>query len=193
MTERHDGPDFKIIGVTFESVRDALTSLFFEYEGMTEEEFDKCKEYVVPMRHNWENPLDGKGKKNDTWLQYWINDDDRLSADYNDCNFNVCHKVATIQVRFFGRRAEAWAKSLHHLTKRKSCDKIFAAICNAGAFQYVSPVTPVNVDYFGTGNTELAFSVVFRLEYDEMLDFSQGKSGGDRLMYISFSPGEVSR
>ena len=58
-------------------------------------------------------------------------------------------------------------------------------------FGYVSPITPVNVDYFGTGNTELAFSVVFHLEYDEMLDFSKGSSGGDRLMYISFPPGNI--
>lgn len=189
---RHKGPDFKIIGVTFESVREAVTSLFFEYEGMTEEEFEKCEQYVVPMRHNWENPLEGSGEKNDTWIQYWIQDDDRLSSDYNDMEYNICHKVATIQLRFFGRRAEAWAKSFHHLTKRKSCDKIFSAICNAGMFGYVSPITPVNVDYFGTGNTELAFSVVFRLEYDERLDFSEGSSGGDRLMYISFPPGNTS-
>ena len=188
---RHDGPDFKIVGVTFETVRDAITSLFFEYEGMTEEEYNKCKEYVVPMRHNWENPLEGKSEKNDTWIQYWIGSDDRLTSDYNDTEYNVCHKVATVQLRFFGRRAEAWAKSFHHLTKRKSCDKIFSAICNAGMFGYVSPITPVNVDYFGTGNTELAFSVVFHLEYDEMLDFSKGSSGGDRLMYISFPPGNI--
>ena len=188
----HAGPDFKIVGVTFESVREAVTALFFEYDGMSEEEFARCMEYVVPMRHNWENPLEGKGEKNDTWIQYWIQSDDRLSSDYNDTEYNVCHKVATIQLRFFGRRAEAWAKSFHHLTKRRSCDKIFQAICNAGMFGYVSQITPVNVDYFGVGNTELAFSVVFQLEYDEMLDFSQGSSGGDRLEYISFPPGNIS-
>lgn len=191
MSLNHSGPDFKIRGVTFESLREAITAMFFEYEGMSEEEFEKCKHYVVPMRHNWENPLEGKGEKNDTWVQYWMQDDDRLTSDYNDSNYNICRKVATVQLRFFGRRAEAWAKSFHHLTKRRSCDKIFSAICNAGVMSYVSPITPVNVDYFGTGNTELAFSIVFRLEYDEWLDFSEGSSGGDRLTYISFPPGNV--
>jgi hypothetical protein len=180
------GPELKIQGVTFETLRAAITDLYFRHEGMTQEEFDAAKEYVVPMQHNFENPIDPGGQ--DTWIQYWIEEDDRLTQDFNLQNHNSTLKVARCTLRFLGRRAEVWSRCYHHLTKRRQYANIMLAYCNARALEYVSPIVVRNIDYFGVGNTTKAFTLSFRLQYDEVIDYTSG-SGGDRLEYISFAAG----
>lgn len=185
------GPEIKIIGVTFESVRLAITDLFFRHDKMDADNLEaliSAMQYVVPMQHNFENPMNPGSQ--DTWIQYWIDEDDRIVSDTNLTNTNTVHKVATVTLRFLGRRAEVWAKSFHHLTKHKYCETIFSAYCNASLLPYVSPIVPRNIDYFGVGNTTKAFTLRFKLQYEEVLDYSAG-SGGDALEYIAFSTGQV--
>ena len=149
------GPEITYEGVTFDNIRSALCATYFLYQDMPEAEWTKALEYVVPMQHNFEHRIEPGDQ--DTWIQFWIDEDDRLTQDYNERNRNQTMKVAHITVRFLGRRAETWAKAFHHLTKRKSVPMYFAEYCNAAMLEYVSPIVPINVDYFVTagGNYEL--------------------------------------
>lgn len=183
------GVFINISGLNFDTLRGALTDLFFRHEGMTQQQFDEAMKFVVPMQHNFENPIDPGTQ--DTWIQYWIDDDDRLTHDFNINNLNTTVKVGRITVRFLGHRAEMWAKWMHHLTKTRHCAIIFKAYCNAMILPYISPIIPCNVDYFGRGNTTKAFTLTMKLQYDEVLDFDTGRSGGDRLEYISFAAGQI--
>ena len=182
------GPELKITGVTFETLRCAITDLYFRHKGMTQEQFDAAKEFVIPMQHNFMNPIEPGTQ--DTWIQYWINNDERLTHDYNRGNWNMTMKVAHCTIRFLGVRAELWAKAFHHLTRHQYCANIFKAYCQAMILPAISPIVPINVDYFKVGNTTKAFGLTFKLQYDEVLDFTLG-SGGDRLEYISFAAGQI--
>lgn len=185
------GPQLRFIGVSFETVRVAITNLYFLHDGMTKEEFNKAKEFVVPMQHNYMNPIIPGSQ--DTWIQYWVNEDEKNGRDYAEGDTNTCKKMATVTLRFLGTRAEVWAKSFHHLTERESCSAIFKKVCNAGFLGYISSIVPSNIDYFKTGNTEIAFTLSFKLEYDEIIDLSQGDSVGGELMYVNFPAGEISK
>ncbi len=179
--------ELAIRGVTFRSVRDALVSAFFSPK--TKEDFQRFSKFVVPMQHNIDNPI--KADTQDTWIQYWINSDDSLTQDYKQGDFDVTAKVASVTLRFLGRRAEVWAKTLHHLTKRKSYSTVFTYYCNGNLLEKVSPITVQNVDYFGVGNTTKAFTVMIKIQYDEILDFSDGNKGTDILEYVNIAEGEM--
>jgi hypothetical protein len=183
------GPEIQIIGVTFETLQMALTDLYFRHKDMTKEQFIEAMQYVVPMQHNIENPIHPGTQ--DTWIQYWIDEDDRITQDFSRGNWNSTRKLAFCTIRFLGRRAEVWARAFHHLTKRKDSSIVFLQYCKARLLEYVGPIVPRNVDYFGVGNTTKAFSISFRLQYDEIIDFSQGTAGADRLEYVSFPAGGI--
>jgi hypothetical protein len=178
------GPEIVYEGVNFASVRAAVAATYFMYEGMPESEWKEALGYVVPMQHNFQNPIDVESQ--DTWIQYWIDEDERLTQDANADDANGAQKVARITLRFLGRRAEVWAKAFHHLTKRRSVPEYFAEYCNAQMLEYVSPIIPVNVDYFGTGNTAIAHDLSFSLRYMEYMKF-----GSEPLEYISVAPGQI--
>jgi hypothetical protein len=174
-------------GVTFENVQYALASLYFFKLNMTDEEFSAKLKYVVPMQHNFENPINAES--NDTFIEYWIDDDDRLSQDKIEGDQEIADKTATISLRFLGAQAEQWAKAMHHLTWRKTVRDIFAFYCQAtmeGCFEYVGKIVPQNVDYFGTGNSTIAFDVTFSLRYNESITLSR-----EALTYLSLSSGEL--
>lgn len=188
------GLKYRFYGVSFKSIRYALCSIFFEYEGMTEQEFNECLKYVVPMQHNWEQPI--KPGDQDTWIQYWIDSDDRMTQDYKEDdpkkNMNSTKKLARLTVRFLGEDAELWAKLMHHTTKRKSLLSIWNYYCNAYPLEYITPIIPINVDYFGVGNTEVAFSITILLQYIETLDFNPVKGQNPPpLKYIALGKGVV--
>jgi len=198
-------PKIAYDGVTFDNVRSALCAVYFLTPDMieiadkilNEEPVDAEKKkafddvwlealgYVVPMQHNFENPI--KPGSQDTWIQFWIDEDDRQTQDYNVSNRNETLKVAHITVRFLGVRAEAWAKAFHHLIKRKSVPRYFLEYCNAQMLDYVSPIVPVNVDYFGA-NTTIAHDLSFSLVYEEYMKFDWKP-----LEFISLAPGEIIR
>jgi hypothetical protein len=136
------------------------------------------------MQHNFENPIEPGSQ--DTWIQFWIDEDDRLTQDANASDANGTQKVARVTVRFLGRRAEVWAKAFHHLTKRKSVPQYFVEYCNAQMLEYVSPIVPINVDYFKVGNTTVAHTLSFSLHYMEFMKF-----GSEPLNYMSVAPGSI--
>jgi hypothetical protein len=171
-------------GVTFDTVRAALCAVYFLRKDMPVEEWTEALRYVVPSQHNFENPIE-PGRQ-DTWIQYWIDSDGRETQDYNQCGENRALKTAWVSVRFLGRRAETWAKAFHHLIQRKSVPVIFQEYCNANMLEHVSPIVPVNVDYFGIGNTTVAHDLSFTLTYMETISL-----GWQPLEYVSVAPGKM--
>jgi hypothetical protein len=177
-------------GLTFETLRLALTAIYWHDPEAPEEEASewlKNIKYVVPMQHNWNNPI--SAEDNDTYIQYWIDSDDRLTQDYYGVDqTEETLKVAEITLRFMGARAEQWAKAFHHLSKRPRVSQIFRDFCNGETFEYISPIRPMNVDYFKSGDTVIGHDVSFSLKYTEYMDLS-GLRGP--LEYISLSAGTV--
>jgi hypothetical protein len=177
------GVEIKYEGVTFDNVRAALCATFFMRKNMPVEEWRQMLRYVVPMQHNFMNPIEPGS--HDTWIQFTIDEDDRITQDYNIEDRNQTMKAARITVRFLGRRAETWAKAFHHLTKRKSVAAYFSEFCNATMLEYVSAITPVNVDYFGK-NTTIAHDLSFVLQYTEFMEFDW-----EPLEFIGLPDGEI--
>jgi hypothetical protein len=171
-------------GVTFDNVRAALCAIYFWRKDMPVEEWKEALRYVVPSQHNFENPIEPGSQ--DTWIQYWIDSDGRETQDYNQYGENRALKIACISVRFLGKRAEMWAKAFHHLIQRKSVPVILQEYCNATMLEHVSPIVPINVDYFGVGNTTVAHDLSFMLTYMETI-----KLGWQSLEYISVAPGKI--
>jgi hypothetical protein len=178
------GPEIVYEGVSFAGVRAAIAATYFMYPDMPESEWKEALKYVLPMQHNFQNPIEPGSQ--DTWIQFWIDEDDRLTQDANVDDANGTQKVARVTLRFLGRRAEIWAKSFHHLTKRKSVPTYFAGYCNAEMLEYVSPIVPINVDYFKVGNTTIAYDLSFSLHYMEYMEF-----GNEPLGYVSVAPGKI--
>jgi len=185
------GLDLRIYGVNFDTVKEALVALYFKYEGMPIEELEECRGYVLPMQHNFEQPIEPGSQ--DTWIQFWVDNDDKLSQDYVKDGIDWTQKLAHITLRFLGVRAEAWAKSFHHLSGRVTPNMIWYHYCNGEALEYITPIIPTNVDYFGAGNTTVAFTLSFNLKYTEGLDYrpEQGEATLDKLMYISLASGDI--
>jgi hypothetical protein len=173
-------------GANFATVRAALCAIYFlDLENpMSKAEWQECLQYVVPMQHNWNGVI--KPGSQDTWIQYWIDQDDRWTQDSISQGQDTALKLAKISVRFLGVRAEEWAKAFHHLTKRQSIPLIFQEYCNGRMLEYVSPIVPQNVDYFGAGNTTIAHDLSFDLRYEESIDL-----GWKPLEYISVAPGKL--
>jgi len=171
-------------GVNFDNVRGLLCDMYFMRDGVTEEEWRNCLNFVVPMQHNFENPI--KPGTQDTWIQFWIDEDDRLTQDYNEVDENLTLKTARVAVRFLGVEAEMWAKAFHHLTKRKSVATFFMERCNGRSLEYISPIVPMPVDYFGVGNTTIAFDLSFSIVYEEVM-----RLDWEPLEYISMEPGQA--
>jgi hypothetical protein len=178
-------------GVAFEPLRLALTAIYW-WEPDVEEENESAWlaniKYVVPMQHNWMNPINAES--NDTYIQYWIDSDERLTQDYygSDQTESVL-KVADVSLRFMGEHGEQWAKAFHHLTKRPRVAEIFRDFCNAETLERIGPIRPTNVDYFRTGNTTIGYDVSFSLRYIEYMDLSSLR---DPLEYILLGAGTVS-
>lgn len=165
-------------GVTFETVRWALANLYFYNPSLqTQAEvkawYDDKIRYVLPMQHNFENPLAMPDAK-DTFIEYWIVDDDRLVHDVTDNagglnKVNSATKVATIDLRFVGAQAEIWAKAMHHIKQRVDVRALFLDMCKGEIFDYVGPIRPTIVDYFGGANASIAFDMTIKIQYRESL------------------------
>ena len=185
------GLDLRIYGVNFDNVKEALVALYFKYQGITEADLNICRGFVLPMQHNFEQPI--KPGSQDTWIQFWVDNDDRLTQDENRDGINWTVKVAHITVRFLGARAEAWAKSFHHMSGKQTPNTIWYHYCNGESLEYISPIIPTNVNYFGVGNTTVAFTLSFNLRYSEGLDYRpvKGEDTLQRLKYISLAQGDI--
>lgn len=175
------GNTVRYSGVTFDNLRKALYLLFFgvdlvkDGKGNTKalsQDFSSPKyKYIIPMQGNFENPLQLNDK--DTFIMYWIERDTSLTQDDyviddDDNGWNRQKCVANVLLRFIGREAETWAKSLRHLTKRNGVTDIWSGVCNAEKLEFTSPIIPRKIDYFGK-NSQTAFDVRFKLYYDEVI------------------------
>ena len=161
-------------GLTFLNLRQALFYLYYcgdAYKAMTDEErlayAEVCYPYIIPMQQNFFNPIEVSTK--DTYIQYFIEKDERITQDQNTYDKNVTFKLATCTVRFIGAQAEVWAKSFHHLTKRDDAGTIFLATCQGQSLECIGDIRPTNVDFFGK-NVSIAFDIEFKLQYVESLD-----------------------
>jgi hypothetical protein len=176
-------------GLNFTTLRLALLAIFWWKPDMEGDEWATANaRYVIPQQHNWESPIDAGS--NDTYIQYWINQDDRIIEDQIAGKKETVLKEADITVRFIGEQAEQWAKSMHHLAERETVAGIFLDFCNAELFEYVGPIVPMNIDYFKTkvGNAAIAFDVDMRIRYWEYMDLSDLRKP---LEYIEFGEGEI--
>ena len=185
-------------GVTFENVRSALACIYFGITiDSTPEEYARAREYVVPMQHNFENPI--RPGSDDTFIEYWIDDDDRLTQDWMKSGWkenadgeavpvrtNSCEKLARVTLRFLGVQAESWAKMIHHLTKRDIVAMMFHEWCNASALEYIGPIRPTNVDYFGVQNTTIGFDIVMQLQYTEVIELT-----AQHIEFLSLAEGTL--
>ena len=187
-----------VAGVTFDSIRDALVMIHYykgritteddgyEFPDMSDEQFEAAKKHVIPMQHNYENPIvTEKDDAHDTWIEYWIDDDDKQTqdsvkkqkfiddplnpAEITTANVTHAYKVARVTLRYMGKHAEMWAKLMHHLTERKSVGTILREYCKAQFLEYPGPIHPMNIDYFGVSNTAIAYDIEFSLRYEEMI------------------------
>lgn len=175
-------------GLTFDNLRKALYLLFFGVDFQLDENGQQVKDekgnpialsqsfdspkykYIIPMQGNFENPLELNEK--DTYIMFWIERDEELTQDdYTmeggvPVNRQKC--VAPVLLRFIGKEAETWAKSLRHLCKRKDVGEIWSGVCNAEKLIYTAPIVPRKVNYSGL-NSQIAFDVRFKLYYDESI------------------------
>lgn len=193
-------------GVTFNNVRAALAMLYFGVPGMTQDYWTDALEHVVPMQHNLESPIIA-GKEEgwvakDTYIQYFIDEDDKITQDSKGQGFtiddsvlpnedipvqtSVCDKAARVTVRFLGAQAEAWAKLMHHLTRRQEVSAIFYEYCHASFLEYPGPIRPMCVDYFSVANTTIAFDTTFVLQYREVIAIP-----GRLLGLITIAAGDI--
>lgn len=178
-------------GVSFRSIRELLHFIYLYDENETDEANRASMEkYVLPMQHNFENPL--KGETYDTFIEYWIAKDERITQDANGLGDgtgeNFAKKLATVDVRFVGAQAETWAKSMHHLIRRPQVHYACAELLGKASkiLEYVTSIIPVNVDYYGTGNASIAFDLSLQIEYNESI-----KLEWKPLQYIGLVPGTV--
>jgi hypothetical protein len=118
-----------------------------------------------------------------------------MLQDYNEEGINWTLKLAHVTVRFLGARAEAWAKAFHHMAGRMTPNLIWNYYCLAETLEYIGPIVPINVNYFGTGNTTVAFSTSLKLKYQEGLDYRpvRGADTTPQLMYISLAEGDIEK
>ena len=168
-----------IEGVTFNNIRQALAYIFYG------KDFDpeKRDKYIVPMQSSFFNPI--KGDSNDTYIQFFIESDRRLTQDSYGYKDDRVRKVATVLLRFIGKDAEQWAKSMHHLTKRSDIGEIWFCVCGAAILEDVGEIRPNLIDFFGK-NGQIAFDMRIRLNYWERIELPW-----KQLQNVSIGPGKV--
>lgn len=179
-------------GLTFNNLRKALYYIYYgsglkaidpDDADAIEAYENACYEYIIPMQQNFFNPIKELGK--DTYIQFFIDRDARLTQDQFGNATNFTYKLADISLRFIGVNAEDWAKAFHHLTKRKDIYNIFFGTCQGNALEAIGDIIPTSVPFFGK-NFNIAFDVQFRLQYVESMDI-----GWTELETVSLAHGTV--
>lgn len=185
-------------GVTFARLRTFLFYMYFYYDGMGKEEADACMNLIVPMLNSIENRLnpqyDTNGEQkvtDDTYIQYWIARDTSMTMDTNDRGDgsgqnSVAVKLALVDIRFIGKQAEIWAKAFHHIRQRERVAAYMYEICGGKILEDIGDIIPVNIDYFGVGNSTIAFDLSIKIQYSESI-----KLDWKPLELIVIAPGDV--
>lgn len=163
----------RYFGVNFTTLRVALFLMFFGEDDGNWKNLNSPKyKYIIPMRGNFENPVEDKELNKDTYIQYWIEKDESLTQDdyviIDGVGYDRQKCVASILIRTVGKEAETWIKAFRHLTKRNGMGEIWSGMCNAEKLEYTSPIRPTKL-YFSGMNSEIAFDVRFKLYYDELI------------------------
>lgn len=176
-------------GVTFNNVRKALAYLYYGADFVEEDVYP----YIIPMQQSFFNPIKNMG--DDTYLQYFIMKDSRLTQDQFGYATNFTYKLADISLRFVGKNAEMWAKAMHHLTKRKDAASIFMGTCCAEKLEAMGDIIPTQVTFNGK-NTHIAFDLDFKLYYKEFIDIESWEALASvelapGLVNVELAPGEV--
>ena len=154
-------------GVNFESVRIFLYHVFYGRvadAALDEARYNEKKKYILPMKPDQENPIDEES--NNTYIQYFIKRDEKITHDVVDGSSNSTLKLAQILIRFVGEEAEQWAKSMHHLTKRKDFAFNVEQDLLGRELPKIGDIVPTNINFFGT-MTSIAFDVILHIQYVE--------------------------
>jgi len=167
-------------GVTFNNVRKALAYLYYGKDFLPEVAYKK----IIPMQQNFFNPIELGGT--DTYIQYFIEDDEKITQDQFGITTNFTYKFAEISLRFVGASAEMWAKAFHHLTKRADTYPIFMGTCQAEKLESDGNIVPMPVTLNGK-NVHIAFDTDFRLFYKESIDIDNWEA----LAKVQLAPGLV--
>lgn len=169
----------KYNGVTFDNVRKALYYIIYG------EDYDELEAYkfILPMQGSFINPIKPEGK--DTYVQFFISRDQKLTQDSMEYGTNETRKVATISLRFIGNQAEMWAKMFHHLTKLRDIYSIFFGTCQAEALEAIGDIVPTVV-VFDARNADIAFDLDIRLHYIESIDLPW-----EPLVKVTLAPGQI--
>lgn len=174
---------FHYNGVTFNNLRKAIAYLYYG------QDFDEelVYPYIIPMQQNFFNPIEDMG--DNTYIQFFINNDERITQDQFVYDKNFTHKLAHCCLRFVGEAAEMWAKAFHHLTKRSDTASIFMGTCQAEQLEAIGDIIPTQVTFNGK-NVHIAFDLDFRLYYKESIDID-GEDGWEPLARVELAPGLV--
>lgn len=151
------------------------------------------EQFVLPMQHNFNNPLKGNEVGKDTFIEYFIVSDEHVGQDHKYQfserpldRYNLAYKLASVDIRFVGAQAEIWAKAFHHIHKRNDVVLIFEYFCKGEILEYAGPITPVVVDYYGVGNSSVAFDITIQIQYKEYVHLDIRP-----LNYVSTVEGEA--
>jgi len=158
-------------GATFENVRQFLYHVFYGRQATAEADeamYNEKKKFILPLRSDYENP--SIFDESDTYIQYFIMRDKRLSNDSTQYNENEVLKQAQILVRFVGKEAENWARRFHHAYQRQDVQANFMSDCNGLLLPYIGDLIPKQVHFFGTV-TSIGFDIMLHASYTEVLNF----------------------
>ena len=176
-------------GVNMDSVRTVIGALIYgEGETVTEQEAINAKiaDTIIPMNHNFFNPINNPNNKYDTFIEYLIEFDDMINADQPAYNASVMQNlIATIRLRFIGLQGETLAHMLRYHYTRTDVDQLWYNACNGKLLDYLGNITCHVIDYFGA-NSALAWDVRLRVRYTESYSLEQ-----NALTDVTLAPGSV--
>lgn len=157
----------------------------------TEEDRDALREFIVIRQGNWFNP---QARNTDegrplTWCAYRIHSQvpvqlqymHNIEIDKEEVPCSIVSKIATVQLRFVGEKAEEWAHSVNHWSLRQDVIEEL----NKYRGQLMAESNPVITEeffqsgskstaYHQTGNnTVLCYNIQIRILWTSVLATSQ--------------------
>ena len=90
------------------------------------EEEDAYK-YILPMKQNFFNPVEDMG--DDTYIQYFIDRDERITQDQFGYNTNFLYKMADVSLRFIGKTSRGLGEGNTSFYEKNKCFKDFLQVC----------------------------------------------------------------
>jgi len=157
----------------------------------TEADRDSLREFIVIRQGNWFNPQarDTAEGRPLTWCAYRVHSQTPIQLQYmhnveideEDVACSIVSKIAIVQLRFVGEKAEEWANSVNHWSLRQDVIEEL----NAYRGQLMAESNPVITEeffqsgskstaYHQTGNnTVLCYNIQIRILWTSVLETSQ--------------------